>query len=105
MKLKVTDAAADAIFKALINQPKSGLRVGIRGGGCSGLSYVLELDDHRETDIIIKHDGAEVYVDPKSAVFLEDCVLDYTRGLMESGFKISNPKVKHSCGCGESFSL
>ena len=105
MNLKVTKQAADAIIAAIAGSSKSGLRVGIRGGGCSGLSYVLELGSERDNDNIINEHEAKIFVDPKSAVFLEGCILDYVKGLMETGFKIMNPQATKTCGCGESFSI
>jgi iron-sulfur cluster assembly protein len=105
--LDVTSAAATAIAKYLKeNDAPEGaaLRVGVRGGGCSGLQYFLEVDtDPRETDRVIEKDGVTVLVDPKSLVFLQGSTLDYVTGLMESGFKFSNPGAGKGCGCGESF--
>ena len=105
--LAVTSAAARAIDKYLREHDAtegSALRVGVRGGGCSGLQYFLEVEDgRRETDEVIEKDGVTVLVDPKSLVFLQGSTLDYVTGLMESGFKFSNPKAGKGCGCGESF--
>lgn len=105
MQLHVTKKAEDAIVESLRGQMLSGLRLGIRGGGCSGLSYVLELSDERQGDNVIMLETCRVYVDPKSALFLEGCTLDYVRGLMETGFKVLNPRSSKACGCGESFSI
>lgn len=105
--LEVTSAAAKAIGKYLRDHGAaagSALRVGVRGGGCSGLQYFLEVDrTPRETDRVIEKDGVTVLVDPKSLVFLQGSTLDYVTGLMESGFKFSNPGAGKGCGCGESF--
>lgn len=105
--LEVTSAAAKAITKYLRdNEAPAGaaLRVGVRGGGCSGLQYFLEVDEQvRQTDRVIEKDGVTVLVDPKSLVFLQGSTLDYVTGLMESGFKFVNPSAGKGCGCGESF--
>lgn len=105
----VTEAAAKAIGKYLRDHeaaPGSGLRIGVRGGGCSGLSYVLDVEAApRANDKILEAYGERVFVDPKSFIFLQGTVLDYVTGLMEAGFKFINPRVTKSCGCGESFSM
>ena len=81
------------------------LRVGVKGGGCSGLSYVLALEDApRATDAVYDVDGVTVLVDPKSAQFISGMTLDYsTANLLEGGWKYINPNVQKSCGCGTSF--
>lgn len=105
--LTVTSSAAAAIGKYLREHDApedAGLRVGIRGGGCSGLQYFLDVETRpKETDRVIEQDGVTVYVDPKSMVFLQGSTLDYVKGLMESGFKFTNPGAAKGCGCGESF--
>ncbi len=106
--LEVTESAAKAIAKFLKTNDApegAGLRVGVRGGGCSGLSYYLDVEaTARESDHVIDAYGVKVYVDPKSLLFLQGTTLDYVSGLMESGFKFVNPKAGKACGCGESFS-
>ncbi|NJK88998.1 MAG: iron-sulfur cluster assembly accessory protein [Myxococcales bacterium] len=105
--LEVTSSAARAIQKYLKDHGAaegSGLRVGVRGGGCSGLQYFLEVEEApRESDRVIDKDGVTVFVDPKSLVFLQGATLDYASGLIESGFKFINPRASRGCGCGESF--
>ncbi|MGF1508757.1 MAG: HesB/IscA family protein [Myxococcota bacterium] len=105
--LEVTASAAAAIAKYLKEHAASegaGLRVGVRGGGCSGLQYFLDVEDSpKTTDHVIVQDGVHVYIDPKSMVFLQGSTLDYVKGLMESGFKFINPQAGKGCGCGESF--
>ena len=107
--LEVTEAAAKAIKKYLAEHdaaPGSGLRIGIRGGGCSGLSYFLEVDPApKAKDHVIDAHGTRVFVDPKSMVFLMGVQLDYVTGLMEAGFKFNNPRAGKACGCGESFTM
>lgn len=105
----VTESAADAIGKYLADHsavPGSGLRIGVRGGGCSGLSYVLDVEEKpRANDHVIEAFGQRVFIDPKSLIFLQGSVFDYVTGLMEAGFKFINPKAQKACGCGESFSM
>ncbi len=81
------------------------LRVGVKGGGCSGLSYILGLEAvPRPNDIVYEIDGITVMVDPKSAQFISGMTLDYsTANLLEGGWKYLNPNVQKSCGCGTSF--
>ena len=81
------------------------LRVGVKGGGCSGLSYILGLEEApRANDTVYEVDGLTVMVDPKSAQFISGMTLDYsTANLLEGGWKYLNPNVQKSCGCGTSF--
>jgi len=84
--------------------PDAGLRLGVRGGGCSGVAYAIEFADKiRKKDLVFEFDGLKVVVDPKSMVYLRGSVLDYEVKLMEHGFKFRNPNEKSNCGCGESF--
>ncbi len=86
--------------------PEAGLRIAVRGGGCSGLAYVMEwAEKPREKDKIFERDGVRVFVDPKSYLYLLGTEIVYESTLMASGFKLNNPNVKGSCGCGESFSV
>ncbi|HMO23472.1 MAG TPA: iron-sulfur cluster assembly accessory protein [Candidatus Melainabacteria bacterium] len=84
---------------------KQGLRLEIRGGGCSGMSYGLSFDNQQEKDHVIETHGIKVFIDPKSAIYLKGTVLDYHSGLEGKGFVIKNPQAKSSCGCGNSFSV
>lgn len=107
--IAVTESASKAIKKYLAEHQApegAGLRIGVRGGGCSGLSYFLDVEkDARENDRVIEAPlGVMVFIDPKSLLFLQGSTLDYVTGLMESGFKFINPKAGKGCGCGESFS-
>jgi iron-sulfur cluster assembly accessory protein len=102
----VTERAAEEVKKLLANEPdKSGLRLEIRGGGCSGMSYGLSFDNPQETDNIVETGNIKIFVDPKSAVYLKGTVLDFEGGLGGKGFMIKNPQAKGSCGCGNSFSV
>ena len=83
-----------------------GLRLGVQGGGCSGLSYVVDwADAPTEKDLVVERDGGRLVVDRRSAKFLEGTVVDYQSSLMQSGFVFRNPNVKSNCSCGESFAV
>lgn len=111
MAVEVTERAINEIKKASgtrANRPK-GLRVGIRGGGCTGFSYLFEWSDTepRPEDKVLSFEdgGVRVFIDPKSFVFLDGSTLEFSTSLMGRGFKFVNPKVKGTCGCGESVSF
>ena len=108
MAIQVTERAVNAIKKAAATRataPK-GLRVGIRGGGCTGFSYLFEWSDtepRAEDKVLSFEDGhVRVFVDPKSFIYLDGSTLEYATSMMARGFKFVNPNVKGSCGCGES---
>jgi iron-sulfur cluster assembly protein len=83
-----------------------GLRIGVKGGGCSGLSYSLGFDaEQREGDKVLEQDGVRVYIDGKSLFYLVGTVLDYTDGLSGRGFVFNNPQATRTCGCGSSFGV
>ena len=114
-KLKI-DISDNAVLKiqSLVNQqgeqdkngPEGqGLRVKVVGGGCSGLSYKMNLDAQRDGDRVFEREDVKVLVDRKSFLYLRGTELDYSESLMDSGFKLNNPNVKRSCGCGSSFSV
>jgi iron-sulfur cluster assembly protein len=87
-------------------KPTSGLRLSIKGGGCSGLSYVMDwVEAPKEKDKVFARDGGQVYIDPKSFLYLMGAELSFEESFMQSGFKLSNPQAKSSCGCGESFTI
>ena len=82
-----------------------GLRIGIKGGGCSGMTYTLGFDaEAKPTDNVIDFDGIDVFVDMKSFLYLTGTELDYVDGLNGKGFTFNNPNAKRTCGCGSSFS-
>ncbi len=81
----------------------AGLRVGVRGGGCSGFQYSLALDEQREDDQVFEHEGIKVLVDPASLRYVDGSQVDYTESLMGAGFEVKNPNVVAACGCGSSF--
>ncbi len=108
--ISVTPKAVSKIRQAfqkmgVADLKNAGLRLGVLGGGCSGLSYQFKFDTKpRPTDHIFDFDGVQVFIDPKSIRFLQGLTLDYKETLMESGFVFDNPNAKKSCGCGTSFS-
>jgi iron-sulfur cluster assembly protein len=107
--LTVSDQAADRIRKLLESEEKKlsewGLRVGVEGGGCSGLQYRLDITKARAEDTTIEHLGVKVFVDSRSLQYVDGSRVDYSDGLTGAGFKIVNPNEKNSCGCGTSFSV
>src|ERR1039458_2409845 len=107
--LQVTERANKRIRAAMakegVSPTEGGLRLGVMGGGCSGLSYSIKFDTQpRERDRIYEFDGVRVFVDPKSFLYLHGMTLDYEETLMRQGFNFINPNSTHSCGCGSSFS-
>ena len=107
--LQVTERAVKRIREAMakegISPEDGGLRLGVTGGGCSGLSYAIKFDTRpRERDRIYEFDGVRVFVDPKSFLYLHGMTLDYEETLMRQGFNFINPNSTRSCGCGSSFS-
>jgi len=105
--ISLTDAALKEV-KRLINVQgieEGGLRLGVKGGGCSGLSYTINFDDKiGQYDQVYDIDGVKVIVDAKSAIYLQGTQLDYQKDLMGGNFKFLNPNANKTCGCGESFS-
>ena len=107
--LQVTERAIARIRTAMakegVSPTEGGLRLGVTGGGCSGLSYAIKFDTQpRERDRIYEFDGVRVFVDPKSFLYLHGMTLDYEETLMRQGFNFVNPNSTRSCGCGSSFS-
>lgn len=105
--ISLTDAALKEV-KRLINVQgieEGGLRLGVKGGGCSGLSYTINFDEKiGQYDQIYEIEGIKVIVDAKSAIYLQGTQLDYQKDLMGGNFKFINPNANKTCGCGESFS-
>jgi iron-sulfur cluster assembly protein len=104
--ITLTPKAVEMAKKAIERRgtPEAALRLGVRGGGCSGVAYAIEFADKiRAKDQVFDFDGLKVVVDPKSMVYLRGSMLDYEVKLMEHGFKFRNPNEKSNCGCGESF--
>ncbi len=104
-EIAITESAAQEIAKQRDKRgtPNARIRVGVRGGGCTGFTYVFEWAEQvRPTDHVFSAHGVSVVVDPKSLVYLGGMQLDFVRGMMGHGFKFNNPNAKGSCGCGES---
>lgn len=106
--ISLTTVAAEKVKGLLAGRgnPQAGLRVGVRGGGCSGNSYFMEFcDAEAPDDQVIESQGVRLVVDARSAMLLGGTEVDYVEGLMGTGFKFNNPNVRHNCACGESFSV
>lgn len=104
--VKITDKALKQIQHIFKEQGDGrGLRLGVIGGGCSGLSYKIDFDDQKEHDNIIELGEVKVYIDLKSTIYLKGVVLDFKDGLDGKGFVFQNPNATNTCGCGESFSV
>ena len=106
--IRLTPKAVEMAKKAIARrtQATEGLRLGVRGGGCSGVSYAIEFADKiRGRDHVFEFDGLKIVIDPKSLIYLRGSVLDYEVKLMQHGFKFQNPNEKSGCGCGESFTV
>ena len=105
--IQLTEKAIGRIRQVFVKQgvEGGGLRLGVQGGGCSGMSYLIRFEPkQRPSDRVFDFEGVKVFVDPKSLVYLEGMTLDYKESLMQSGFVFENPNAKKSCGCGTSFS-
>jgi iron-sulfur cluster assembly accessory protein len=105
--VKVTENASHKLTSLLQKQGRAhgALRVGVIGGGCSGLQYKMDLvDGPANRDIMVESCDVRVVVDPKSALFVSGSVLDYSDDLQKGGFKVTNPNAVAHCSCGESFS-
>ena len=103
--ISLTNFAADKIKNLLAKKEEKGIRVGVRGGGCSGFTYTLMFDDKGDKDRVIESHDVEIYVDPKSFLYLMGTEIDFVDELNRSGFKFVNPNARRTCGCGESFSV
>lgn len=105
----VTSAAVQYAKQRLAQRdtPDAAIRLGIRGGGCSGFSYVIEFSDEppRERDIVREFEGVRFYVDKKSMLYLSGATLDYVKTVMFQGFQFLNPQEASRCGCGHSFTV
>jgi iron-sulfur cluster assembly protein len=106
--ITIGDRAFERLQKLIAERktPQAGLRVAVKGGGCSGLAYALSWDDApREKDRIFQRADVRVFVDPKSYIYLVGTVIEYEEKLLQAGFKLTNPQVRTTCGCGESFTV
>jgi iron-sulfur cluster assembly accessory protein len=105
--INITEAAATKV-KGILEQekqslPQGGLRIYVQGGGCSGFSYGMVLDEVTDEDQVFETDGIKVIVDPMSMRYLDGAEVDYKEDLMGGGFAIKNPNATSTCGCGHSF--
>ena len=105
--IKISEVAMREVKRLVAEHPDEfiGLRLGVKGGGCSGLSYVIDFDNKSEKDLVQVENGFNVFIDPKSSLYLKDSMLEYSGGLSDRGFKFVNPNAQNTCGCGESFSI
>jgi iron-sulfur cluster assembly protein len=106
--IRLTKKAVEMAKKSIERRgvPTEGLRLGVKGGGCSGVSYAIEFADKiRGRDHVFEFQGLKVVIDPKSLIYLRGSILDYEVKLMQHGFKFRNPNEKAGCGCGESFTV
>jgi iron-sulfur cluster assembly protein len=102
--ITLTDAARAKVAILLSKRNSVGIRLGVKTTGCSGLAYVLEfVDTPRPEDQCVDCDGCQVFVDPKSCVYLQGMMVDYVRQGLNEGFEFRNPNERDRCGCGESF--
>jgi|SRR5437763_8376387 len=102
----LTDKATDKVKELLNGQgsdPEAGLRLAVRGGGCSGFQYALAFDELREGDQVFELADIRVLVDSQSLPFVDGSEVDYVDGLQGAGFAVNNPNVVAACGCGQSF--
>ena len=105
--ITITDKGAEKVHEFLASQQAdvavAGLRVGVRGGGCSGFQYQLAFDEQRENDEVFESHGLKLLVDRESLQFVRGSTIDYEESLQGAGFKVNNPNVVAACGCGSSF--
>ncbi len=108
-EIRITEGAVQYAKKRLAQRgtPDAAVRLGVRGGGCSGFNYVIEFSDDppRAKDQVHEFDGVRFYVDPKSLIYLAGSTLDYENTLMFQGFRFKNPQEASRCGCGHSFTV
>ena len=103
----LSDTGAEKVREFLTSQgldeSTAGLRVGVRGGGCSGFQYQLAFDEQRDGDVIFEHSGLRLLVDNQSLPYVDGSTIDYVDSLQGAGFQVNNPNVVAACGCGSSF--
>lgn len=107
MSIQLTPEAVQEVKRMLAREKREnlGLRLLVKGGGCSGLSYDMNFDAPKEGDHQFDYDQLKVFVDPKSYLYLKGTTLDYVDTLQDKGFKFRNPQASKTCGCGESFTV
>tara|TARA_Y100000310_G_scaffold240637_2_gene244487 strand:+ start:2432 stop:2740 length:309 start_codon:yes stop_codon:yes gene_type:complete len=101
--LSFTEKAVE--YSRTVVEPGESIRVGVVGGGCSGMTYALEFETEiDEEDIRLDYEGVDIYIDPHSSELLTDTTVDYVKALQRQGFVFMNPRANATCGCGSSFS-
>lgn len=107
--ITLTDKGASKVQEFLATQATeadtAGLRVGVRGGGCSGFQYALAFDEQRDDDTVFEDKGIRLLVDRSSLPYVKGSIIDFVDGLQGAGFKVENPNVIAACGCGSSFTV
>src|SRR6266536_1016678 len=105
--INLTDTAAQKVHDFMAGQESpaetAGLRVGVRGGGCSGFQYLLAFDERRDGDTVFESHGIKLLVDEPSLAYVRGSTVDYVDEMQGAGFKVENPNVVAACGCGSSF--
>ena len=105
--ITLSDKGAEEVHEFLDSQQAdvslAGLRVGVRGGGCSGFQYQLAFDEQRAGDVVFESHGLKLLIDAESLPFVRGSTIDYEESLQGAGFKVNNPNVVAACGCGSSF--
>ena len=105
--ITITDKGAEKVHEFLASQgadiSSAGLRVGVKGGGCSGFQYNLAFDEQRDDDQVFTDHGLKILVDPPSLPYVHGSIIDYVDSLQGAGFQVNNPNVVAACGCGSSF--
>jgi iron-sulfur cluster assembly protein len=107
--ITITDKGAEKVHEFLgaqqAEESLAGLRVGVRGGGCSGFQYQLAFDEQRDSDVVFESHGLKLLVDSAALQYVEGSTIDYEESLQGAGFKVENPNVVAACGCGSSFQV
>ena len=106
--MKVTDAAASRVAELIArsDKPVAGVRVGVKNGGCAGMSYTMDLADSvQKCDEVVDANGVKVLIDPKAVLFLLGTTMDFTVDKMSAKFVFKNPNETSACGCGESVTI
>jgi iron-sulfur cluster assembly accessory protein len=104
--MNVTENAVrqlQSLLSQRAERSRKGLRVQVAKGGCSGLHYEMTLDERKEGDAVVEHDGMQFFIDGDSVPYLRGATLDFSDGLTDAGFRVVNPNASRTCGCGSSF--
>lgn len=107
LQLNVSPNAIEELKRLSLENPEIGalVRIGVKGGGCSGMTYILDYQKASDTDLILDFDGLKIAVDPAHAIYLHGVSLDFAEGLNNRGFTFTNPNATETCGCGTSFAV